>query len=86
VLIDGNPAALVELSTCGAQVLSPTILKPNQRVRMVLSDEGSTIRLTASIAWAAFEIPAGGPQYRAGVDFIGPDAAAIDGFCRRHLS
>lgn len=86
VLIDGNPAALVELSTCGAQVLSPTVLKPNQRVRMVLADEGSTLRLTASIAWAAFEIPTGGPQYRAGIEFIAPDAAALDSFCQRHVS
>lgn len=86
VLIDGNRATIVELSTCGAQVISPTILKPNQRVRMVLSDEGSTIRLAASIAWAAFEIPTGGPQYRAGVEFIGPDAAAIESFCQRHVS
>jgi PilZ domain-containing protein len=85
VLIDGNPAALVELSSVGAQVVSPTILKPNQRVRMVLTDEGSTIRVSASVAWAAFEIPTGGPQYRAGIEFLDADAAAIDSFCQRHV-
>jgi hypothetical protein len=31
VTIDGNPAALINLSVVGAQVVSPTILKPNQR-------------------------------------------------------
>jgi hypothetical protein len=86
VLIDGNPAALVEMSTIGAQVVSPTILKPNQRVRVVLTDEGSTIRVSASIAWAAFEIPTGGPQYRAGVEFLDADVAALDAFCQRHTS
>src|SRR4029453_6177612 len=29
-LVDGNPATLLDLSTCGAQVISPTILRPNQ--------------------------------------------------------
>jgi hypothetical protein len=85
VLIDGNPAALVELSACGAQVVSPTILKPNQRVRMVFSDEAGIVRVNAAIAWATFEIPPSiGPRYRAGIDFVGADAALIGGFCDRH--
>ena len=29
VLVDGNNASLVNLSTVGAQVVSPTVLKPN---------------------------------------------------------
>jgi hypothetical protein len=53
---------------------------------MVLTDEGSTIRVNASIAWAAFEIPTGGPQYRAGIEFLDADAATLEGFCRRHVS
>ena len=36
--VDGNPAALVDLSTVGAQVVSPTVLKPNQRVRVSFGD------------------------------------------------
>ena len=40
VAIDGNTATLVDLSIIGAQVVSPTILKPNQRLRMALA-EGS---------------------------------------------
>jgi hypothetical protein len=85
VLLDGNPATLTELSTCGAQVVSPTVLKPNQRVRMVLSDEGGVVRFNAAIAWAAFEMPPTiGPQYRAGVEFLDADAASVDAFCTRH--
>ena len=85
VLIDGNSATLVELSTCGAQVVSPTILKPNQRVRIVFNDEAGIMRVNASIAWASFEIPsATGPRYRAGLDFVDADAALIAGFCDRH--
>src|SRR3954470_11844053 len=38
VTIDGNIAVLLDLSIVGAQVVSPTILKPNQRVRMAMAD------------------------------------------------
>jgi hypothetical protein len=87
VLIDGNPATLVDLSVTGAQVVSVTILKPNQRVRMAFSDEHGMVRFNAAIAWAKFEIPAKiGPQYRAGVEFVDADPAAVDAFCARHLA
>ena len=45
VLVDGDPAQLIDLSVMGAQVVSTTVLKPNQRVRFVLSDAGrGTVR------------------------------------------
>jgi len=85
ILIDGNPATLLDLSTCGAQVISPTILRPNQRVRLALTDESGVTRFNATIAWAAFEIPPQiGPQYRAGIDFVDADPDAIDAFCVKH--
>jgi hypothetical protein len=87
VLVDGNPAALVDLSTIGAQVLSPTVLRPNQRVRVAIPGENGTIRCAAVVAWASFEIPAGrGPRYRAGVEFFNADTAALDALCARHRS
>ncbi len=83
--IDGNSATLVDLATLGAQVVSSTVLKPNQRVRLTLSDGKTTIRASGTIAWARFEIPPGsGPRYRAGIEFVNPDIAAIDGFCTMH--
>lgn len=85
VLVDGNLALLVDLSTIGAQVLSPTVLKPNQRVRMSLSDEHSSVRFNASVAWAAFEIPKNAnPRYRAGIEFIDADKAAVNAYLARH--
>ena len=36
VMVDGNTATLINLSLVGAQVVSPTILKPNQRLRIAL--------------------------------------------------
>ena len=78
ILIDGNPATLVNISIVGAQVLSPLLLRPNQRVRMSLVDEARPIRFNGVVAWAAFEMPKEGPRYRAGVNFFdaAPDMVA----------
>jgi len=85
IAVDGNPAALVDLSTVGAQVVSPTVLKPNQRVRVALTDDHGALRFNGAIAWAAFEIPPRhGPQYRAGVNFVDADSDAVGAFCMRH--
>jgi PilZ domain-containing protein len=84
-LVDGTQASLVDLSVIGAQVVSPIVLKPNQRVRMSLQDQAGAVRFNASVAWASFEIPPNsGPRYRAGLEFIDADAAAIDAYCSRH--
>ena len=85
VLVDGNLAMLVDLSTIGAQVLSPTVLKPNQRLRMSLSDEHSSVRFNATVAWASFEIPKNtNPRYRAGIEFIDADKSAVNAYLARH--
>jgi hypothetical protein len=85
VLVDGNIAMLVDLSTIGAQVVSQTILKPNQRVRMALNDDLGNVRFNAAVAWASFEIPPNaGPRYRAGLAFVDADGSAVDAFCARH--
>jgi hypothetical protein len=84
VLIDGSPATLVDLSIVGAQVVSITILKPNQRVRMILPDDERPIRFAAAVAWAAFEMPKGGPHYRAGIEFFDADAAEMERFIEQH--
>lgn len=84
VLVDGSPATLVDLSIVGAQVVSLTILKPNQRVRMILPDDERPIRFAAAVAWAAFEMPKGGPHYRAGIEFFDADAADMERFIEQH--
>lgn len=85
VLLDGNAAVIVDLSTVGAQVVSSTVLKPNQRVRMSMSDDHGAIRFNAVVAWASFEIPGGsGPRYRAGIEFLDADRTAVDAYSARH--
>jgi len=81
VLIDGNPAMLVDLSTVGAQVVSGTLLKPNQRVRLSFTENMKQVRFSAGVAWSAFELPKAGPRYRAGIEFFDADPEAVGRFC-----
>jgi hypothetical protein len=85
VMIDGNPTTLLSLSVAGCMVFSPKMLKPNQRVRVVLSEGTQAIRCTGSVVWAAFEMPKGEPpRYRVGIQFAGADAAQLHSYAERH--
>jgi hypothetical protein len=85
VMLDGKPGLLVDLSTVGAQVVSSSGLKPNQRVAMALIGETANVRFNASMAWTSFEMsPSGAPRYRAGINFEDADPAAVEAFCARH--
>ena len=82
--VDGANASLVDLSVIGAQLVSPAKLSPNQSVSVVLNDEGGTIGFNATVAWTSFEIqPNSAPRYRAGLEFVDADAAALEAFCGR---
>lgn len=80
VQIDGKPATLIDLSVVGAQVISPTILKPNQRIRFMLPNGSRPMRVSGAVAWASFDISKGGPRYRAGVEFLDADRTILTKF------
>lgn len=80
VMVDGNAVTLIDLSLVGAQVVSLTTLRPNQRLRISLPDQARPIRFSAGVAWAAFEMPKGGPRYRAGIEFYDADRDAVGRF------
>jgi hypothetical protein len=87
IQLDGNPATVVDLSIVGAQVISPTVLRPNQKVRVSLPSNDFVMRFRGSVAWAKFELPtesAAAPQYRAGVEFSDSDSRALEDFCERN--
>jgi CheY-like chemotaxis protein len=86
IQLDGNPASLVDLSVMGAQVISATILRPNQRVRISVPTDDFVMRFRGAVAWAKFELPkpTEPPRYRAGVEFNDADAAAMDEYCSKH--
>lgn len=80
-LIDGNPVTLVDISVLGAQVVSPSALRPNQRVRVQFVENEAAIRATAGIAWSSFEKPSlrVAPYFRVGMEFstVDPDLKAL---------
>ena len=83
IQLDGNPVQLIDLSQVGAQVLSATILRPNQRVRVSVPTDDFVMRFRGAVAWAKFELPnpTAPPRYRAGVEFTDADPAAVESFC-----
>ncbi len=84
ILVDGNRGTIVDLSTLGVQLVTATILKPNQRVRIGIVDDDTNLRCSATVVWASFEIPKGqSPRYRVGLDFVEPDVRAVDAYIRR---
>jgi hypothetical protein len=64
--------------------MSPAALKPNQEIAMALPYESGTLQFAAKVAWTSFvTTPVGAPRYRAGIEFINADAAAVDAFLQR---
>ena len=86
IQLDGNPARVIDLSQVGAQVVSSTILRPNQKVRVSIPNDDFVMRFRGAIAWAKFELPQPSepPRYRAGVEFSDADATAVESFCQKN--
>ena len=86
IQLDGNPAQVVDLSQVGAQVVSQTILRPNQKVRVSVPNDDFVMRFRGSIAWAKFELPdpTAPPRYRAGIEFADADARAVEAYCQKN--
>ena len=86
IQLDGNPVALIDVSTAGAQVLSGVILRPNQKVRVIIPQDDALVRCRGAVAWAKFELPkaTAAPVYRAGVEFLDVDPDFIEGFTTRN--
>ena len=86
VQLDGNPAMLVDLSPVGAQVLSPTALRPSQSVQMSMVDEETRLQFRASVVWVSYELSGGKgiTGYRAGVNFLDADREGVEAFCARN--
>jgi PilZ domain len=82
VQIDGAPAILVDLSANGAQILSPTALKPNRIVKLLLPLDRNPILCKGKIVWARLEPPSPGKplKYRGGIFFTAVDESGVEAF------
>lgn len=88
VVVNGQPTRLVDMSVMGAQILSEPQLRPKQRLRITLPDEGDAVlQVRAQVAWSAFETSrdAPAPYYRAGLEFMDVPPVLED-YCRRHCA
>jgi hypothetical protein len=86
VYIDGIASELVDLSTLGAQIVSPSVCRPNRPVRVELSRDANPIACQARIVWARVEH---GSQdelvlYRAGVEFTEANVPALQAFASQY--
>jgi hypothetical protein len=85
-VVNGAPTCLVNVSVCGAQMISSTVLRPMQQVRVALPDESDAIRLSAAIAWSVFERSprTGATCYRVGVEFQAGYGDLLEAYCSKH--
>ena len=86
VTIDGAPSALVDLSTTGAQVLSPRAVRPDHSVQLMLPNDNGGLSCRARVVWVAIE-HARDPKhsmYRAGIQFRDVDAPEFEAFFSKH--
>lgn len=86
--VDGQKTNLVDMSVMGAQLLSAPPLRPSQRLKITLPDEGgSSLSVSACVAWSKFELPSNTlPHYRAGMEFTDAAVQVLEDFCKRHCS
>jgi hypothetical protein len=77
VSVDGTTGQLIDLSTLGAQVVSPKSIRPQQLVRVVLQGVNGPLTCKGRIVWARFEKSG---MYRAGIRFSEGDPAALQTF------
>ena len=84
VQVAGTAARISDLSYTGAQVVVPTVLRPNQQVRVLITDDSHVLRLAATVVRVSLEPShdaATPPECRAGLAFIDVDREAFDAFC-----
>jgi hypothetical protein len=86
VAVDGAHSTLVDLSTHGAQVLSPRAIRPNCSVRLQLPSTSGALSCEARVVWVLVE-QGQDPQnalYRAGVQFTDVDTPELEAFFAQH--
>ena len=86
VTLDGSESSLVDLSSIGAQLLSPLAMPPNRMVKMTLRTKDAALACKGRVMWARFEQPSrtAAARYRVGVKFTDIEAKALEGLMKQH--
>jgi hypothetical protein len=86
VLINGMRGRLIDLSCIGVQLVATTRLRPEEPLRVALTDPSAEVRVRGVVAWSVV-VPSGADlAYRAGVEFIDPDSLTLEAFCVRNIA
>jgi hypothetical protein len=80
--VDSMPVRVLDISVMGAQLLSASSVRPHQHLRLAFPNADCS-RLLAKVAWSFFEMPASGPRYRAGIEFVDPSQDTLVAFITR---
>jgi hypothetical protein len=82
VTVDGAESSLVDVSTSGAQILSPLAMRPNRVLRLMLRAGERALACKARVMWARFEQARGAAaaHYRVGVKFTDVDPQTVEAF------
>ena len=85
-IVNGSPTTLVNLSVTGAQLVSPVVLRPSQKVGVALANEAEAIKLQAGVAWSSFERSrkTGETCYRAGLEFADAEPQILEEYCTKY--
>ncbi len=87
-VVENGQANLVNISIIGAQVVSPSVIRPTQKVKIMLPDSKDMVELNGQVAWSTFERIQlqTEPYYRAGMEFTDAAQEILEDYCRRHCS
>jgi PilZ domain-containing protein len=87
-VVENGQANLVNISIIGAQVVSPSVIRPTQKVKIMLPDAKNMVELNGQVAWSTFERIQlqTEPYYRAGMEFTDAAQEILEDYCRRHCS
>ncbi len=78
--VNGQPARLVDLSFGGVQLIGPESLRARQSVTVALGTAEPRLVVGGTVVWARVELSRRGPAARVGIEFAGPDTAAVEAF------
>jgi len=86
VVVNGKGGRLINVSCIGAQLSAALRLRPEEPVRISLTDAQGEVKLKGVIAWSVVEPLDGQICYRAGVEFVEPDSMTLETFCSRNIA
>jgi PilZ domain-containing protein len=80
--VDGAESSLVDVSSSGAQILSPVAMRPNRVLRLMLTAGERALACKGRVMWARFEQGRGSAaaHYRVGVKFTDVDQKTVEAF------